>query len=195
MQYIFIYYIYISVYTGKERETHSLWLWFGRSGFLQKNCLWEIWVLTLILHLSSININSVVKSSFFQLRLLSKAKSFLSFKELERVIHAFASSRLDYCNSLYMGISQSNINRLQMVQNAAARLLTGTRRFDHISPVLCSLHWLPVCYRIEFKILLLVFKALSGMAPEYLSDLLNPNTSSRPLRSSEKRVLMVPRSR
>ncbi len=111
------------------------------------------------------------------------------------MIHAFASSRLDYCNSLYMGISQSNINRLQMVQNAAARLLTGTRRFDHISPVLCSLHWLPVCYRIEFKILLLVFKALSGMAPEYLSDLLNPNTSSRPLRSSEKRVLMVPRSR
>ncbi len=82
-----------------------------------------------------------------------------------------------------------------MVQNATARLLTGTRRFDHISPILCSLHWLPVCYRIEFKILLFVFKALSGTTPEYLSDLLNPNTSSRPLRSSEKRVLMVPRSR
>ncbi len=82
-----------------------------------------------------------------------------------------------------------------MVQNATARLLTGTRRFDHISPILCSLHWLPVCYRIEFKILLFVFKALSGTTPEYLSDLLNPNTPSRPLRSSEKRVLMVPRSR
>ncbi len=111
------------------------------------------------------------------------------------MIHVFVSSRLDYCNSLYMGINQSSINRLQMVKNAAAKLLTGTRRFDHISPVLCSLHWLPVCYRIEFKILLFVFKILSGTAPEYLSDLLNPNTSSRPLRSSEKRVLMVPRSR
>ncbi len=118
-----------------------------------------------------------------------------SFKELERVIHACVSSRLDYCNSLYMGISQSNINRLQMVQNAAARLLTGTCRFDHISPVLCSLHWLPVCYRIEFNTLQFVFKALSGTAPEYLSDLLNPNTSSRPLRASEKRVSMGSRSR
>ncbi len=109
--------------------------------------------------------------------------------------HAFVSSRLEYCNSFYMGINQSNINRLQIVQNVATRLLTGTRGFDHISPVLCSLHWLPVCYRIEFNILPFVFKVLSGTAPEYLSDLLNPNTSSRPLRSSEKRVLMVPRSR
>ncbi len=62
-------------------------------------------------------------------------------------------------------------------------------------PYYALLHWLPVCYRIEFIILLFVFKVLSGMVPEYLSDLLNPNTSSRPLRSSEKRVSMVPRSR
>lgn len=75
-------------------------------------------------------INSVVKSSFFQLRLLSKAKSFLSFPEFERVIHAFMSSRLDYCNSLYIGINQSNINRHQMVQNAAA-----TWKFDHIPQI------------------------------------------------------------
>ncbi len=61
-------------------------------------------------------INSVVKSSFFQLRLLSKAKSFLSYKNLEKVIHAFITSKLDYCNSLYTGISQTALSRLQLVQ-------------------------------------------------------------------------------
>ncbi len=71
-------------------------------------------------------INLVIKCSFFQLRQLSKLKSFLSFKDFERVIHIFISSHLDYCNGLYVGISQASLTRLQMVQNAAARLLTGT---------------------------------------------------------------------
>ncbi|KAI2649140.1 hypothetical protein H4Q32_020355 [Labeo rohita] len=80
-------------------------------------------------------INSVVKTSFFQLRLLSKAKSFLSFKNFEKVIHAFITTRLDYCNSLYVGISQTALSRLQLVQNAAARLLAGVQKQDHITPV------------------------------------------------------------
>lgn len=71
------------------------------------------------------------------------------------------SSRLDYCNALYLGISQASLGRLQLVQNAAARLLTGTNRRQHITPVLKSLHWLPVHFRIDFKILMFVFKALT----------------------------------
>ena len=102
-------------------------------------------------------VSAVVKSSFFQLRLLAKVKPYLSRKDLEKVIHAFITSRLDYCNSLYVGISQSELNRLQLVQNAAARLLTGTKKREHITPVLRSLHWLPVRYRIDFKILLFVY--------------------------------------
>ncbi len=70
-------------------------------------------------------ISAVVKSSFFHLRRLSKIKSLLSVKQSEQIIHLFVPSRLDYCNSLYYGISQSSIMRLQMVQNAAARLMTG----------------------------------------------------------------------
>ena len=70
-------------------------------------------------------LNAVVKGSFFQLRTLAKIKSFLSPKDLEKVIHAFISSRLDYCNSLYTGISHSSLSCLQLVQNAAAGLLTG----------------------------------------------------------------------
>ena len=78
-----------------------------------------------------------------------------------------------------------------MVQNAAARLLTRTRKRDHITPVLASLHWLPVRYRIQFKVLLFVFKALNGQAPSYISDLLSPYTNIRSLRSADQRLLMV----
>lgn len=140
-------------------------------------------------------ISSVVQRSFFKLRLLSKVRSFLSFKNFERAIHAFIISQLDYCNSLYAGVSQTCLARLQLVQNAAAHLLTRTKRCEHISPVLASLHWLPVRFRINFKILLLTYKALNGQAPGYLSDLLQTYTPLRSLRSSDLLLLAVPRSR
>ncbi len=82
-------------------------------------------------------INSVVKSSFYQLRLLSKVKTFLSFNNLERLIHVFISSRLGYCNALYVGVNQASLS-LQLVQNAAAQLLTRTRKREHIFPMLAS---------------------------------------------------------
>ncbi len=71
--------------------------------------------------------------------MIAKVKSFLSFMDLETVIHAFISTRLDYCNSLYLGITQSCLSLLQMVQNAA-----GTKKRESITPVLISLHWLPI---------------------------------------------------
>ncbi len=74
-------------------------------------------------------------------------------KTLEIAIHALITSRLDYCNSLYLGISKSSIARLQLVKNAAAKFLKGQRKFDHVTPSLKSLHWLPAHLRIEFKIL------------------------------------------
>lgn len=140
-------------------------------------------------------ISSVVKNSYYQLRIISRLKSILSFQDLEKVIHAFITSRLDYCNSLYVGLPQSSLARLQLVQNAAARLLTGTKKHAHISPVLASLHWLPVNFRIQFKILLIVFKALNGQAPSYISELINLQSTPRSLRSSNKILLQVPRSR
>jgi len=89
-------------------------------------------------------VNTVEKSSFFHLRSVEKVKYFLSQKDLEIGIHALISSRLDYCNSLYVGLPQSTLSQLQMVQNAAARLLTGINKREHITPVLASLHWLPI---------------------------------------------------
>ncbi len=82
------------------------------------------------------------------------------------------TSRLDYCNALVGGCSARLINKLQMVQNAAARVLR-TRKYDHISPVLSTLHRLPAKHHIDFKILLITHKALNGLAPQYLSELLS----------------------
>lgn len=140
-------------------------------------------------------ISSVVRTSFFQLRLLAKVKPFLNRQDLEKAIHAFISSRLDYCNALYVGLSQSSIGRLQLVQNAAARFLTSTSRREHISPVLSSLHWLPVRFRIDFKLLMFVFKAINGLAPTYLSEILTIRDPGRALRSSGQLLLDVPRSK
>ncbi len=141
-------------------------------------------------------INSVVKSAFFQFRMIAKIKSFLSFKDLETVIHAFISSRLDYCNSLYLGVAESCLSGLQLVQNSAARFLTKTRKRESITPVLVGLHWLPIEYRIQFKILLFVYKSLTGLAPNYLSDLLSHYHTNRPLRSTNSLLLLsVPKTR
>ncbi|XP_076597184.1 uncharacterized protein LOC143326976 [Chaetodon auriga] len=140
-------------------------------------------------------ISAVVKSSFFQIRQLAKVKPFLAHQHFETVIHAFITSRLDYCNALYFGVSQSSLARLQLVQNAAARLLTGVRKREHITPILASLHWLPVHFRVHFKILLFVFKSLHGLAPPYLSELLHPYAPARCLRSADLLLLEVPRSK
>ena len=81
------------------------------------------------------------------------------------------------------------------MQNAAARLIAGTRRSEHITPVLAALHWLPVTFRIDFKMLLLTFNALNGLAPQYLAELLEPYVPVRSLRSSHSALLVVPKSR
>lgn len=122
-------------------------------------------------------------------------KPFLCPQAFEWVIHAFLSSRLDYCNSLYYGINSTTLTRLQIVQNAAARLLKGTRKREHITPILASLHWLPVRFRVNFKIILFVYKCLNNLAPLYLSELLEHYNPSRDLRSGTQKLLSIPRYR
>ncbi len=91
-----------------------------------------------------------VKLHYFILKNISKLRPMLSMSNAEILIHAFMTSRLDYCNALLGGCSARLINKLQMVQNAAARVLTRTRKYDHISLVLSTLHWLPTKQRIDF---------------------------------------------
>ena len=108
---------------------------------------------------------------------------------LRNLIHAFISSRLDYCNALFTGLTKQVLHKLQLVQNAAARILTRTKKFEHITPVLSALHWLPVKQRVDFKVLLIVFKSIKGLAPSYVSDMLKPYEPTRTLRSSDKGLL------
>ncbi len=108
---------------------------------------------------------------------------------MAQLIHAFVTSRLDYCNSLLTGVPAATLKKLQKVQNAAARIISKTRKFDHVTPILLKLHWLPLPLRVEFKILLLTYRALHDLAPEYLKGLIIPYTPARSLRSSSCNLL------
>ena len=141
------------------------------------------------------HISAVCKKSYFQLQNLYHIRKYITKSACETLVHAFITSRLDYCNSLLAGLPACDISKLQHVQNTAARLVTKTRKFDHITPVLIELHWLPVAERIKYKVLLLTFKSLHNQAPMYLQALLTPHNPVRALRSSDKHLLVVPKSR
>jgi len=139
------------------------------------------------------HIKNISRVAFFHLRNIAKLRKMMSLHDAEKFVHAFITSRLDYCNALLSGCTNASLNSLQMVQNAAARVLTRTKKYEHITPVLSSLHWLPIEQRIDYKVLLLTFKALNGLAPQYMSDLITTYTPSRSLRSQNTGTLVVPR--
>uniref|UniRef100_A0A8P4G516 Reverse transcriptase domain-containing protein n=1 Tax=Dicentrarchus labrax TaxID=13489 RepID=A0A8P4G516_DICLA len=138
------------------------------------------------------HINQITRTAFFHLKNIARLRPSLSFSAAETLIHAFITSRIDYCNSILYGTPSKTLNKLQYIHNSAARMLTHTRTRDHITPILQNLHWLPVPQRIQFKILLLTHKALHNQAPSYLTDLLHRHNPSRSLRSSEANLLTPP---
>ncbi|XP_054864080.1 uncharacterized protein LOC129348233 [Amphiprion ocellaris] len=141
------------------------------------------------------HIKNITRIGFYHLKSIARVRPFLSQASMEVLMHAFISSRLDYCNALLSGLPKKSILNLQLLQNSATRVLTRTRGREHITPVLKLLHWLPVRFRIDFKVLLLVFKCLNGLAPSYLSDLLLTYRPSRILRSSGSGLLSIPQAR
>ncbi len=138
----------------------------------------------------SSHVKAVTKSAYYHLKNIARIRCFVSSHDLEKLVHAFISSRVDYCNGL---LPKKTIRQLQLIQNAAARTLTRTRKSEHITPVLRSLHWLPVTFRIDFKVLLLVYKSLNGLGPKYMSDMLTEYKPNRPLRSLGSSQLEIPR--
>ena len=127
---------------------------------------------------------------FYYLRRIGK---YLSQDWLATLIHAFVTSGLDYCNSLMYGLPQCQISKLQRVQNDANRIALDLCKFCHITPALRQLHWLPVVKRIQFKILLLTFKAIHGLSPPYINELITVKPKSTyGLRSNISTLLLPP---
>ena len=137
------------------------------------------------------HIKKICASSFFCLYNIRRIRNYLSQTSTETLIHAFVSSRLNYCDSLSFGPPDSLLNKLQSVQNASARLIFSEHKFCHTTPLFMELHWLPIRFRIEFKILLIPFEILHGLASSYLSPLISLRCPSiHNLRNSNDNLLL-----
>ncbi|KAK3546958.1 hypothetical protein QTP86_005538 [Hemibagrus guttatus] len=140
----------------------------------------------------SSHVTNVTRSCRFLLYNIRRILPFLSTQTTQVLVQSLVISRLDYCNSLLAGLPLNAIHPLQMIQNAAARLVFNLPKFSHTTPLLRSLHWLPVAARIRFKTLMLAYKAKNGPAPSYLKALVTPRTAPRSLRSASTAQLVPP---
>ena len=127
----------------------------------------------------SSHVKSLCTNLNFQLRNISRIRRFLDYDTCHLVTRAIILSRLDYCNGLLLGSTVKDIQKLQRIQNWAAKVICQALKRDHATPYLHQLHWLPVEERITFKILVLVFKCLNGMTPAYLSQCLSLHIPNR----------------
>ena len=141
----------------------------------------------------SSHVAAVAKSCRFFLYNIARIRPFLSVASAKTLVHALVISRLDYCNLLLTGLPSVHLSPLVSLHHSAAKIIFLARRFDHVSPLLKSLHWLPIPYRIQYKLLLLTFKACHGLAPSYLSSLISLYHPPRILRSSNTMLLSRPR--
>ena len=139
------------------------------------------------------HVSNLVRSANFELRRNSSIRHLLSTDATKTLVSAFVLSRLDYCNSLLFGCPQYLLNKLQKVQNNAARLVPRVSKTDHIFPHLASLHWLPMDSRIQYKLSSLCYNCLNSTAPDYLTELLRIYKPTRQLRSSsDTAILCIP---
>ncbi len=113
---------------------------------------------------------SVMSAVFYHIKNIGSIRNHLTQEVTVTLVHAHVTPRLDYCNTLLYGLSDKILYKVQKAQNAAARVVPGTGKFEHITPVLNDLHWLPVTFRINLKIILLMFKAFHWLASSYLCD-------------------------
>ena len=119
------------------------------------------------------HIDGIVSHCYKLLGDVRRNRHLLSDENVETVVHSIVSSRLDYCNSLFHGIDKKAMNKLQKLQNAAARIISKRKKRESVRDVLVKLHWLPVENRIVYKILVLTFKIVHNLSPKNLSDLLS----------------------
>ena len=130
------------------------------------------------------HLSQVIKSTRVQARDLYRIHCLLDLNKSVLLVNALVSSRPDYCNLLFLSLTDFELRRLQLVQNSLCQVVTHSSKFSHISPQLKKLHWLPVRYRVQFKIGLITYKILTQGQPVYLRGLIHPYTSFRNTRQS-----------
>ena len=130
------------------------------------------------------HVSRLFKSGSVALWKISRMRNIFNQTTGLKLLHAFVATRMDYCHSLQSGLPSREINQIQIIQNSAVRLVTKTRKYDHITPILQGLHWLPVHQRIKFRLICTTYKTIYGAAPTYLNELLSIYTPPRILCSN-----------
>ena len=142
-----------------------------------------------------IHIGKICSACYFHLRRLRQLRHIVSKATIQRLVSAFILSRLNYCNSVLDGLSAATLAPMQRVMNAAVRLVAGLHMRDHLTPAMRSLHWLPIKFRIRYKLCILMHAAVNNRSAEYINKLLVP-VSTLPerdrLRSSTSGAFVVP---
>ena len=139
------------------------------------------------------HISSLCRTTFLGLRRIASIRPFLSNSSIKKkLVTSMITSRLDYCNATFAGVADEQMARMQKIQNNAARLILKKSKLDHVTPLLKELHWLPVKYRIKYKLATLAFRPFDGTLPPYLSSSLCTYQPSRSLCSSTERLLKIP---
>ena len=139
------------------------------------------------------HVSKVCQLCYLELRRIGSVRRYLSPEATKTLVTSFVLSRIDYCNSLLVGLPNSLLQQLQKIQNSAARLICHVPARENITPALYSLHWLPVSLRIQYKIATICFHIINNTAPPYLCDLLQLYSPSRELRSAaDNRIFRIP---
>lgn len=125
------------------------------------------------------HINFITKSANYHLKKIAKIRKFIDDDIAEKLIHAFVTCKIDYQNLLLINLPAKYLNRLQLLLNSAARLISRTKKYDHITPVLFNLHWLPIKERIEYKIILLIHRTILFSTPAYIKDIIPIDTQNQ----------------
>ena len=138
-------------------------------------------------------VKSKAKSIHYHIRKMFRIRKYLTDDACKTLVQALVTSRLDYSCGLFYGISKDKRNQLQRLQNTAARLVCKASRYEHSEPLRQQLHWLPVEFRINFRILMYVFKSIHNKTPVYINELLEKDIPVRDLRSNTSLKLKVPK--
>ena len=113
---------------------------------------------------------NTVSASIARLCRINRVKYIFDTQTLPNIVNALVFSKLYYCSSVWSNTSNKNILKLQSVQNFAARIVCSARKYDHITPVLKELDWLPVSSMLSLRDAILAFKSANGLAQSYLAD-------------------------